>query len=551
MLRVLMAGLFLVLAFPMNAQTSFPVAKVDPSADGPYPGNRGADELIVYTPAGGRTTTGTNNWGTEAVVRAGVVVAAGGNDTAIPADGFVVSGHGEAARWIARELVPGTPVVHAEGLLRVDDSPPARVRALLYRMRALEPRTRALDAMATGPERRRAALAAELAQVQAGESFDALEGLHARATALEGEVWTMELQRMPSPAGEVRAVWHRVRETTREGVAQLAADWAAAGVNVVFPETIYASQAIYPDPTGLYPMFEWLDGFDLLGALVEECHARGIEVHAWVHCFFIGIAGNEEEPPLLADRHPEWLAMNRRGEQASTIERGYLFFNPAQPELRARMIAAYEALAAAYPIDGFQFDYIRYGQAETWESGYDYSDATRARVVEQEGFDPLEVAPDTHPDEWARWLAWREGVVTSFVEEAAVALRARRADIVLSADVFPDLDNAIAVKGQNWAAWGRAGTIDALVPMAYVTDAASVQAAVRELDGVLPAGRPVVIGLGPYLGLSAEQLIEQVAAARAAGATGQALFDWRTTPPDARTALSRGPWRQPTRPRWR
>ncbi|MGC9317598.1 MAG: DUF4838 domain-containing protein [Armatimonadota bacterium] len=55
---------------------------------------RGPDELVIYTPEHGETT-GTNMWGVEVVVSDGEVVDVQirQGDAAIPADGFVLSGH--------------------------------------------------------------------------------------------------------------------------------------------------------------------------------------------------------------------------------------------------------------------------------------------------------------------------------------------------------------------------------------------------------------------------------------------------------------------------
>lgn len=86
------------------------VDKIDPPAEGDFPGSRGRNELVVYTPAYERGATGTNEFGREATVRRGVVTALGVNDSPIPADGFVVSGHLDSAVWIVTNLTPGKRV---------------------------------------------------------------------------------------------------------------------------------------------------------------------------------------------------------------------------------------------------------------------------------------------------------------------------------------------------------------------------------------------------------------------------------------------------------
>ena len=72
---------------------------------------RGADELIVFTPAFGQAPA-TDDSGVEVVVRSGRVVGALDNAgrTPIPADGFVVSARGAAREWVRRALTKGTRV---------------------------------------------------------------------------------------------------------------------------------------------------------------------------------------------------------------------------------------------------------------------------------------------------------------------------------------------------------------------------------------------------------------------------------------------------------
>jgi hypothetical protein len=63
--------------------------------------HRGTDDLVRYTPAHG-LTTGTNRFGVEALVVEGVIVALedGVGSMAIPSDGWILSGHGDAAQFL-------------------------------------------------------------------------------------------------------------------------------------------------------------------------------------------------------------------------------------------------------------------------------------------------------------------------------------------------------------------------------------------------------------------------------------------------------------------
>lgn len=89
--------------------TSYDLAGVDIPREG--------NALVLYTPAAGATTP-TSRWGTEVAVSGGTVTevrvrAVGDTDPGpmpIPAGGYVLSGHGTAADWLARALSVGASV---------------------------------------------------------------------------------------------------------------------------------------------------------------------------------------------------------------------------------------------------------------------------------------------------------------------------------------------------------------------------------------------------------------------------------------------------------
>ncbi len=75
-----------------------------------FPGGRGANLFVVYSSDFG-TRTGTNEWGVEAVVENGVIVAVGGNDQVIPQNGYVLSAHGSAMSWFSTVIQVGRTAV--------------------------------------------------------------------------------------------------------------------------------------------------------------------------------------------------------------------------------------------------------------------------------------------------------------------------------------------------------------------------------------------------------------------------------------------------------
>ncbi|MDX9909689.1 MAG: hypothetical protein RBS23_09520, partial [Mariniphaga sp.] len=81
-------------------------------------GNRGTNEMVIYTAHYG-TYTQTNEWGVEAIIENGVVVSIGGNNSAIPDSGMVISGHGTAADWIMKNISIGDKIELSGTTLKV------------------------------------------------------------------------------------------------------------------------------------------------------------------------------------------------------------------------------------------------------------------------------------------------------------------------------------------------------------------------------------------------------------------------------------------------
>lgn len=110
---------------------------VNPDDCSGYPGGRGVNQLICYTPECGRERTGTNSWGKEAIVIDQVVCAVQDGNSRIPPNGYVVSGHGDSAQWIVMNLHAGTRLV-SSGLDLHIQSPPVELKLSEEYMKSLE-----------------------------------------------------------------------------------------------------------------------------------------------------------------------------------------------------------------------------------------------------------------------------------------------------------------------------------------------------------------------------------------------------------------------------
>ena len=528
---------------------------VDPASGSCYPGCRGAEQLIAYTPAWG-TTTGTNDFGFEVDVVDGRVVARGGNDRTVPADGYVLSGHGGRGSWLSSNAVLGA-LVTVEGTT-VTVAVDAQTYVLgaeqaLETARAgiVAAETSCLDVPLPAAHQAADAAAALLQQAREEQDPDAAVVLaeQARASAELASYRTTE-----SRPVEGRPVWVRPTETTPAQIEATLDAVSAAGLNVVLLETVWQGWTIYPSPAassyGIADQRPEMVGFDPLQVWVDEAHERGIELHAWIHTFFVGTGDGAGGAGPVLEAHPEWAAVEREdvgadGPMPSSQEPGYYFVDPALPGPRAYVSDVLEEILVGYEVDGLHLDYIRYPVSQPWETaGFSYSDGARQAFGAEHGADPYELTPADAL--WATWTAWREEKVTSFVSEMRDMQRRVAPEVQMSAAVFPDPSDGLDKKFQNWAAWVDAGYVDFLTGMSFGTSGESVArdtSAMRARVG--DRNLLYTATYGPFRGSTPDVVLEQVDAVRDAGADGAALFAWNQLSAGQATALREGVFRVP------
>ena len=110
--------------------------------------------------------------------------------------------------------------------------------------------------------------------------------------------------------------------------------------------------------------------FDPLEVLLEEAHARGIEIYAWVNPYrYCGVYSHGESPLDYELTHPEWLLVQ---ENKETI------LNPALEEVQQRICDVITDIISHYPVDGIIFDDYFYSNPTPYELDAEYYEAAKA-----------------------------------------------------------------------------------------------------------------------------------------------------------------------------
>ena len=130
-----------------------------------------------------------------------------------------------------------------------------------------------------------------------------------------------------------------------------------ANFNMVFVQARLRGDVIYDSKiesvskvfTGEYGSFP---GYDPLKFIIDECHKRGMECHAFFVTFPVGSESvvREQGVSSVVKRYPE-LCLYHNGEW---------YLDPGLPETADYVLSLVKEVVQHYDIDGIQFDYIRY-----------------------------------------------------------------------------------------------------------------------------------------------------------------------------------------------
>lgn len=196
--------------------------------------------------------------------------------------------------------------------------------------------------------------------------------LHAKAS-VPPSFSDMNLQH--SPKREVRAVWlttiggldwphcYAQSKTSiarqQQELCRLLDLYVKAGINTVLIQTRIRGTVIYP--SAYEPWDGCLSGFpgtspgyDALQFAIDECHKRGMELHAWVVTMPVG-KWNKLGCKRLQAKYP--------GLIKKIDADGYM--DPENPRTSTYLADMCEEITRNYDIDGIHLDYIRY--PETWK----------------------------------------------------------------------------------------------------------------------------------------------------------------------------------------
>lgn len=333
-----------------------------------------------------------------------------------------------------------------------------------------------------------------------------------------------------APKHEYRAVWLTVIENLDWPSEQTAVPFSedmqknelrnildslkALNVNCVMLQTRVRGDLIYP--SRLEP-FSYLftgvpgssPGYDPLAFAIEECHKRGMQLHAWVVTLPLG---KDEHIAMLGEK-----ALPHRDRDLCTRYGGAWYMEPGNPATSAYITGIVKEIVSNYDIDGIHLDYVRYPDKT---DGYPDTELFRKYGG------GLSLAQ------------WRRSNITRIVRDVYACVKSVKPWVRVSCAPLGKYDNLTRYGSMGWDAlntcyqeaqeWLREGVMDILFPMLYFKGN-HFYPFVRDWQENA-CGRHVVPGIGIYRllpeygGWDKSEISRQLFTSRAAGCAGTAVF---------------------------
>lgn len=505
MIRKVTSFLLLIVLLIMAVPFSASAETVSYAISG-YNCSRLENYLVIYNYSNSNAYTGTNVYGYEVTVTDGFVTAIGGNNSYVPYNGFVVSGHGEAGNWLSANVELGMKASISDGYIVFTTDPETYKYSIdIARNAALEAKSFAESACLVYDDTADSRLAAAEARYNSLGS-NITEAVHDSLVEEYKMIAALYRERSVS---EYRGVWLRPTQKSVSDVEYFVRTCYESGINMISIETMWGCTMICPMPEdSLFEQNPIYNGFDVLGCFVETCHKYGIELHCWMPVFYSADYGSSNYDLSVVAKKPEWALVSNNGSTLYSGETsGLVFINPANPEVQDFLAKTYTYILETYDIDGFQLDYIRYKDRNSSEDfGYD---STSIQLFKEAypRYSYYNISYNTNASYWSSWVAFRQDQVTKFVERMRNIIDEVAPGVILSADVGASIDSAASYLYQKGTYWLQQGWLDMIHPMAYGVDYAPY---VEPLYDYADDSCLVVPGLGIFMdAFEAKDMLQQ------------------------------------------
>ena len=256
----------------------------------------------------------------------------------------------------------------------------------------------------------------------------------------------------------------------------------AININTVLLQTRIRGDVIYPSLVEPFaPVFTGRHGvapdYDPLAFAIDECHKRGMQLHAWLVTIPLG------DVAYVKGHGKKSLPAKRPGQ--CTRFKGAWYMEPSHPATTDHLSTLVEEIVTRYDVDGIHFDYIRYPEGNSSYPDWAAYNKNRRGMSKAD---------------------WRRSNITRLMHTLYNKVKDIKPWVCVSAATLGKHDDVTRYSSYGWNAyhtvhqeaqeWMRMGVVDALFPMLYYADN-HFYPFVSDW-GEHSYGRHVVAGIGTY-----------------------------------------------------
>lgn len=269
---------------------------------------------------------------------------------------------------------------------------------------------------------------------------------------------------------EMRGIWIPFMSLDMKGTDYSESAFKSKFDNIVKQSKAYGlnTLVVHVRPYGdsLYPseIFPWSHlltgtqgnnpGFDPLAYMVEKTHAEGLEFHAWVNPLRIQ---SKETPSILAQNNPynQWRNDNDTSNDDYVVDfDNGKYYNPAYPQVQAKIISGIREIVKNYEVDAVQFDDYFY---PTQDPSFDKSAYDKYCSKISNGAVALSLQE------------WRTNNINTLISGVYSAIKAENNKVKFGISPQCNIQNDINM-GADVYTWGSiSGYVDYLCPQIYVS----------------------------------------------------------------------------------
>lgn len=248
--------------------------------------------------------------------------------------------------------------------------------------------------------------------------------------------------------------------------------------------------------------------YDPLAFVIEECHKRGLECHAWFVTYPVGT-----KKQVAAQGRQ---SVTKKYPQICKLYNGEWYLDPGEPQTNKYILSLVNEIVENYDIDGIHFDYIRYPEnAKKFPDNATFRKYGKGKSLNE----------------------WRRNNITNLVSEIHQQVKDKKPWVQISSSPLGRYKSLNPMRG-TWTAyesvhqdaglWLQSGLMDAVYPMLYYNED-NFHLYVNEWQKT-SGGRFVIPGLGVYRleksegDWSPNSLTKQIDDTRTNAASGQAYY---------------------------